>query len=1051
MPGGGISVLPETLFVHGRDPASHRPLFPMRIPSLSASRVFVVFMALVCLCSGGSLLQAQGAGSVEGRVINLANGEALGNARLRIEGTTLEVLTDASGQYRFPSVPAGAVAVTVSYSGFETTTQRTQVTPGQVVSLDYSLPLLNLAGERITLEQFTVTENALTAEALAINEQRVADNLKNVVAFEEFGNMGEGNPGEFLKYVPGVSVTFGPAIALEATVRGMPPIGTLVLEEGNEIASSNGDRNFELTGAATGNIERIEVTKSPTPDMPANAIGGSINIIGKSGFSSRKPELTYSVYYTVNDLKDYPNSKRFTFDRRIANTGGASARPIQPGIDLTYKLPVNKKFALTASASASKRYYNMDYNTTTWNHNRLALVSYVKNNTIQLYDKKLLSLAADWRVTKEGTLRAKVQYSSEDSYTTQSSFTTNFNTNVVGDRDSSQTTGATGVMTPGAAAFNFYRTTVNSSVSYVHAGDVWRIDGSISRSESGRERKDMDDGFFNTATQSNPTLLMSATDLSGIHDGIVPRLVATKAGAAINPYDAGALPVTQTSSTTLDVDSKLTSLRLNAGRSIDARFPLSFKVGGSVSRNDIDMTGETKTYAIAVPASAGGNTARQLGLINNEYSANTTWRQRDGTLVQAYRVSGSALYNLYRQNPSWFTLNESTNYISRVTGSKELQETISAAYLRLDAKFLSNRLRMTTGVRWEHTEDKGAGALNDPIRTYRRDANGAIVRDAQNRPVVVPGTALDIAKLQYVERGSKASRSYDGFYPSLNASYDLTKTLVARTAYARTIGRPSTSIIMPGVTVAAPTFDPGDPNPYTTLTVGNPGLRPWQSDSFDLSLEYYQSRGTTITVGVFHKKIRDFYALVIMDATPELLAGFGLPEEYINSELRTYQNFGMAEINGFEWSVRHQLLFLPVWARGVSVFANGTHLDLSGPNADDFTSFSRNNFNWGVSFVRSKFQAKVNVSMAREVKLARVVTSANVLPEMFRYIGPQTLVDVSMEYQFHKKISAFASARNLLQDDKNTLIMGSFTPDYARNSVTQRAGSLITVGLKGSF
>ncbi|HRE80060.1 MAG TPA: carboxypeptidase regulatory-like domain-containing protein, partial [Opitutaceae bacterium] len=277
-------------------------------------------MALVCLSLGESLLRAQSAGSIEGRVINLASGEALGNARLRIEGTTLEVLTDASGQYRFPTVPAGAVAVTVSYSGFETTTQRTQVTPGQVATLDYSLPLVNVAGERIALEKFTVTENALTAEALAINEQRVADNLKNVVAFEEFGNMGEGNPGEFLKYVPGVSVTFGPAIALEATVRGMPPIGTLVLEEGNEIASSNGDRNFELTGAATGNIERIEVTKSPTPDMPANAIGGSINIIGKSGFSSRKPELTYSVYYTVNDLKDYPNSKRFTFDRRVTGT-----------------------------------------------------------------------------------------------------------------------------------------------------------------------------------------------------------------------------------------------------------------------------------------------------------------------------------------------------------------------------------------------------------------------------------------------------------------------------------------------------------------------------------------------------------------------------------------------------------------------------------------------------------------------------------------------------------------------------------------------------------
>lgn len=996
---------------------------------------------------------AQSTGVIEGRITSQASGDALGRAQVKIQGTNFETLTNEAGEYRFINIPAGTVQVTAVYSGFEPATRSAEVIAGHAVTVDYPLRLVESArAETIELEKFTVTEQALTAEALAINEQRVADNIKNVVAFEEFGNMGEGNPGEFLKYVPGVSVTFGPAIATSIAIRGLPANGTLVLEEGNEIASSTGDRSFELTGAATGNIERIEITKSPTPDMPANAIGGSMNIIGKSGFSSRKPQLTYSAFYTVNTLRENPNTDTLTFRRRVTNTSHASARPIQPGLDLTYKLPVNRSFALTASASASKRYYDMDYDTTTWNHNKLVAVSYVKNNTIQLYDKKLLSLAADWRVSRNDTLRAKVQYSSEDSFSTQNPFTINFNTGVSGDADAIKTNGATGVVTPGAANFNFYRTTINSSISYVHEGEVWKVDANASYSQSGRKRRDMDDGFFNTITQSNTALTMQATGISQIHNGLLPRLVATKGGVAINPYDAGAVPVTGATSTTLDVDTNLTAFRLNAGRAFNTRFPMALKIGGSFSENAIDTETETRTYTLAVPTSAGNNLARNLGIVNEAYSANTTYRfYDDHSVVPVFRNSASRLYDLYKQHPDWFTLNEAANYTSRVNGSKELTETIIASYLRLDGRFIDNRLHVTTGVRYEHTKDEGAGPLNDIVATYQRDANGNILLNAANMPVRIVGSALTLAQLQYKERGSYAKRTYDGYYPSLNASFNITPNLISRFSYARTISRPPVSIIAPGITVTAPTFESGNATPNSTVTVGNPGLLPWDSNSFDLTLEYYQRKGTTITAAVFRKNIRDFYALTTSEATPELLAEYGLPSEFINSDIRTYSNFGAANVTGFEWSIRHQLSFLPAWGRGLSLFVNGTHLSLSGANQDDFEGFSRQNINWGVSFVRPKFQAKVNVAMAQEVRLNRVAVSANVLPDMFRYVAPQTLVDFSFEYQFSKKLSLYSSIRNALQSDKRTLLMGDFTPDFARISVSQRAGSLVTLGVKGVF
>jgi hypothetical protein len=51
-----------------------------------------------------------------------------------------------------------------------------------------------------------VADREMTAQAIAMNEQRSAPNLKNVVAFDEFGDRGLENIGEFLLFLPGVSV-----------------------------------------------------------------------------------------------------------------------------------------------------------------------------------------------------------------------------------------------------------------------------------------------------------------------------------------------------------------------------------------------------------------------------------------------------------------------------------------------------------------------------------------------------------------------------------------------------------------------------------------------------------------------------------------------------------------------------------------------------------------------------------------------------------------------------------------------------------------------------
>ena len=50
---------------------------------------------------------------------------------------------------------------------------------------------------------------ACAGAAIAINEQRFAGSIVNVVSADEYGHVAEGNIGEFLKFVPGLATDTG--------------------------------------------------------------------------------------------------------------------------------------------------------------------------------------------------------------------------------------------------------------------------------------------------------------------------------------------------------------------------------------------------------------------------------------------------------------------------------------------------------------------------------------------------------------------------------------------------------------------------------------------------------------------------------------------------------------------------------------------------------------------------------------------------------------------------------------------------------------------------
>src|SRR6185436_2339925 len=208
------------------------------------------------------------------------------------------------------------------------------------------------------------------------------------------------------------------------------------------------------------------------------------------------------------------------------------------------------------------------------------------------------------------------------------------------------------------------------------------------------------------------------------------------------------------------------------------------------------------------------------------------------------------------------------------------------------------------------------------------------------QPVLKPGDALTLRKLRFVERGATSDQKYSGYYPSLNASFNLTENLILRAAYAQTLGRPNINNIIPSTSIS----DASAANPV--ITVNNVGLKPWSAKSYDLSLESYQIKDGFGSVGVFEKSIKDFFTSTTTKATPELLELYGLESDQtlLNYNVTTLANGGDAKIRGVEFSYRQSLTFLPHWARGFQIFANLTKLSLSGTRTNDFSGYNPKSF-----------------------------------------------------------------------------------------------------------
>lgn len=254
------------------------------------------------LCASAAL--AQSLGLVTGRVTDDATGLALSGVRVAVDGTALETYTGAGGTYTLVNVPAGPQSLTLGYVGYPSMKASVDVNASDTTRLDVAF-----GGADVVMERFVI-EGSAVGTARAINEQRAASTLKNIVASDEIGRFPDQNAAEALQRIPGVSLYRDQGEGRYIVLRGLNFNYTSVKVNGGSFAGADlGERATALDVIPADALASIEVTKVPTPDMDGEGLGGQVNIKTKSPFDSEGFDASFTAQGQYAEQADKFSSK----------------------------------------------------------------------------------------------------------------------------------------------------------------------------------------------------------------------------------------------------------------------------------------------------------------------------------------------------------------------------------------------------------------------------------------------------------------------------------------------------------------------------------------------------------------------------------------------------------------------------------------------------------------------------------------------------------------------------------------------------------------------
>ena len=338
------------------------------------------------------------------------------------------------------------------------------------------------------------------------------------------------------------------------------------------------------------------------------------------------------------------------------------------------------------------------------------------------------------------------------------------------------------------------------------------------------------------------------------------------------------------------------------------------------------------------------STSFHEGVINLAYELNDSIKLRGGYTWRRYKTQGTEAYNdSYLRNAfkNGVLVNghdDTVNAYSFVYRGDKDQAWVAAdwskmlAYYNVQHTMTMDNGQPTTDIEntFAVTEETNGGYVQVDWKTelFGRPLRG-------NLGVRAYSTDMNSAGLIGNAKGgltnAAVASSYDGILPAFNAVWEISDAFQVRAAANKNINRPALSALAVTGSVYR---EPGK----TTVSNGNPYLKPYTSNNYDLSAEWYFGRIGMLAVGVFHKDIKNLVVTQTDLGVPYSVTGLPLslgateydavppltpdtPVDYNHPV-----NLATAGLSGLELAAQTDFYFLPAPFNKMGVVANATFI-----------------------------------------------------------------------------------------------------------------------------
>ena len=988
------------------DPRLPRSLSPS--PSLSLPLPLSLYLLLS--------LSALRAATLTGNISNVATGNLLEGAQVAVPSLGLSTLTDNTGRYVLPSLPAGTHEVVVTYVGLDPA--RTTVNVNDSASTTRNFDLTSVVYK---LDAFKVTGER-EGGAAAITAQRNAENVKNIVAMDSFGNLPNMNAAEVAIRLPGVAGNPTDENLIDGfTIRGIGPGLNSVTLDGSPLTSQGAlSRSTNMNNLTGSMFDQMELTKGHTPDKEAGSIGGTINLKSRSPLSMKeRRRITYSagVRYAPSFTEQTPTRENHRA-HPLFNVGWQELLDVFGG-ERNLGLSLNVFYSENAVGG---------FRTTRDFENTTAQPAYLWDyrtwDNYNLRKQASISLKADYRLSPSTKLSINTVASDAVETFRRQYDTRAFTTQAVFNPALPVTgTNATAGILPGYTdRITQVRAAAGSTIEQTTTGPG-NFANRMRRLDVGAEH------VFG-ALQLDYNALYTQSNINGGGGGrggiLVNRITAV--GWRLDRTDSDLYPrFTQTegpdfnnaanyrpttyNNSILQNDDQIKEARANARYTLPVSFPLSLK-SGAVWRQH---------YASAESVARRWN------------YAGTTALPSDPTIITFDSVkTGRRLpqwepvqFFADRQpiTPALWTEDRYFNEQNKYTANRAVTENVTAGYAMASGRV--GRTGLIAGVRTERTETSSWG--------WVRARTGSTVAQQTADPV---GSATR----DYAGTQRNLSGNYTKSFPSAHLTHDLTSNLKARLSWSTSFGRPPLNNALPNETIS---------ETNQTLTVNNPSLLPQNAATWDATLEYYFEPVGTLSLGWFNKTITDYIIAGTNAGTIATGNDNGFNGEYAGFTRLTSSNAGTAKVSGWEFNYQQQFTFLPGLLKGFGASANYTLIRTNG-NFGGTTSRSTNEVpgfiprtgNATLSWRYRKFSTRLLYNFTGSYITA--FTAATPGRNLYRF--QYATVNAGVSYQVRPNLQLTLDAANLTNEPQSL-----YRGVRSQMQSTILNGTSLTFGVNGRF